>query len=174
MKNIYSPQFARPFLTKYDALCNKERNKDILYLYKELEITIVKIEDKFRILLTHFVHSFPNLFISWNINIRLLVVSCYNVFISNIIIEITVNTHTWHTLQSYQSLNLIKLSSTLWNYIEALWFSLFKMLRCVINALQNKFLALKHTWNIYFFLGLITIKNTKKINFCISIYKYIN
>lgn len=142
MKNIYSPQFARPFLTKYDALCNKERNKGILYLYKELEITIY---------MNYNVHSFSNLFISWNINIRLSVVSCYNthhVFISNIIIEINVNTHT---LQSYQSLNLIKLSSTLWNYIEALWFSLFKMLRCVINALQNKFLALK-TYLKYIFL----------------------
>lgn len=90
MKNIYSPQFARPFLTKYDALCNKERNKGILYLYKELEITIY---------MNYNVHSFSNLFISWNINIRLSVVSCYNthhVFISNIIIEINVYLHYIH------------------------------------------------------------------------------
>lgn len=39
LKNIHSPRFARPFLTKWmmepSGLCNKKRKKDI-YLFKEL------------------------------------------------------------------------------------------------------------------------------------------
>lgn len=87
LKNIHSPRFARPFLTKWVMVSATKKEKKIYICSKNCNYYKNNREQEFEFY-SHFIHSQIYSFVScYSTHI-------YHVFINNVITEINIDAHT--------------------------------------------------------------------------------